>query len=182
MSILTCPYPGNINPLLLSQYQFSIAKLPSLTYFVQETEIPEMSLGSSLQASSVHDIKLPGDTLEFADITVQFIIDEELNNWNAIFFWMQALGFPESNQQFTNFINAQVNSNTYSVLSKMVSDGTLTILDNTNNPKQIFTFVDMFPISLSGLRFSSQTTDKDPAIGTATFAYSYYKINKSPPT
>lgn len=178
MSVLTCPYPGNINPLLLSQYQFSIAKLPSLTYFVQSTEIPQLSLGVASHYTSVHDIKLPGDTLEFSEMSMSFIIDEEIKNWNAIYFWMQALGFPESRSQFTNYINAQTNNSQYSIAAKTMSDGSLTILDNSNNPKQIFTFVDMFPIALSGMRFDSTTTDKDPAIGNVTFAYSHYTINK----
>jgi hypothetical protein len=68
MPTFTCPTPENINPLRLGAYQFSIQKLPSLTYFVTKTEIPSIQLGMSSQSSSVHDIKIPGETMEYSQL------------------------------------------------------------------------------------------------------------------
>lgn len=178
MTIATCPYPGNINPLFLNAYEFSIAKLPELTYFVQETEIPPISLGVAIQSGSVHDVKVPGETMTYENLTIRFQVDEEMTNWNAIYFWMVGLGYPQGNTLYTDFLNAQINKAGLTELSKGYSDGTLSVLSNANTPKQIFTFVDMFPISLSGLQFDAQVTDAKPATATATFAYTYYTINK----
>lgn len=177
----TCPYPGNTNPLYVNSYQFNIAKLPEVTYFVQETQIPPIDLGVARQTSSVHDLKMPGETMEYSDMSFSFIVDEELKNWNSIYFWMIGLGYPEGHDIYTKYLLDMKNQNDYSELSKGFSDGTLTLLDSSNNPKQIFTFVDMFPINLSGFNFESTGGDTQPAVATATFAYSYYKINKSPP-
>lgn len=178
MTISTCPYPGNINPLFLNSFQFSIAKIPELTYFVQETEIPPIELGVAIQSGSVHDVKIPGETMAYANLNIKFQVDEDLANWNAIYFWMVGLGYPQGNELYTSFLNAQINQSGLTELAKGYSDGTLTVLTNINTPKQIFTFVDMFPISLSGLQFDSQITDVKPATASATFAYTYYTINK----
>lgn len=178
MAQYTCPSPGNVNPLRLQAYQFIIQKLPELTYFVQTTEIPEMQLGVQTQASSVHDIKIPGETMDYASLTIEFQVDEELKNWNSIYFWMVGLGYPEGHQLYRQYMNAKVNQNSPNELMKGYSDGSLVILDSANHPKQIFTFVDMFPISLSGLRFDSSVTDAPIAMASATFEYSYYYINK----
>lgn len=180
MSVPSCPYPGNINPLYLTGYQFVIQKLPEITYFIQETQVPSITLGESRFGTGVHDIKMPGDTLEFGELQIQFIIDENLSNWNAIYFWMSGLGFPEGHHMYTRYINASINKNLYSENSKGVSDGTLTLLDSSNNIKQAFTFVDLFPTNLSGLNFTASLTDPQPAVGTASFAYSYYSIDKIP--
>lgn len=178
MTIATCPYPSNINPLYLNSFQFNIAKLPELTYFVQATQIPQVNLGVITQAGSVHDSKVPGETMSFADISIKFIVDEEMSNWNAIYYWMIGLGFPINNKMYTEFLKRQDNLRYLTELNKGYSDGTLTLLSNTNTPKQIFTFVDMFPTSLSGLEFDSEATDARPATATATFAYTYYTMNK----
>jgi len=44
ITTLTCPIPSNINPLSPNGFQFSIAKLPDLTYFAQQVTIPGISL------------------------------------------------------------------------------------------------------------------------------------------
>lgn len=178
MPNLTCPFPGNINPLRLTSYIFSIQKLPELTYFVQSTEVPSLQLGSISQASNVHDIKIPGETMDYGTLNIEFQIDEEMKNWNAIYFWMIGLGYPEGHALYRRYQNAVVNANSRTELAKGYSDGSLTILDSSNNPKQIFTFVDMFPTNLSGLRFDAGQSEPQIAMATATFEYTYYYINK----
>ena len=178
MPALVCPNI-NINPLRLTQFQFQIEKLPDLTYFVQSVQVPEISLGVSTQATSVHDLKIPGETLEYSSLTVEFIVDEELKNWNAIYFWMVAMGYPEGHQLYTQYMEQNVNKSRASELSKGYSDGSLMLLDSANSPKQVFTFVDMFPISLSGFQFNQSSTSADVATAQATFEYSYYTINKT---
>jgi hypothetical protein len=178
MPTLTCPNI-NINPLRLTGYNFSISKLPDLPFFIQEVEIPSISLGVSRQSTSVHDLKIPGETMEYAELTFSFVVDEEMKNWNAIYYWLVALGYPEGHEMYRRFVESSKNMG-YSELSKSYSDGFLTILDNANNPKQTFTFVDMFPISLTGIRYDSTQQEATTAIAQATFEYNYYTINKPP--
>ena len=177
----TCPSPGNVNPLRLTSYQFQIQKLPGLTYFIQSAEVPQINLGFTTQGTSVHDIKIPGETMEFSSLSLEFIVDEELNNWNQIYFWMSGLGYPEGHELYRKYINSSINKNSRKELTKGYSDGALIHLDSANHTKQVFTFIDLFPVSLSGMQMNSTNENNSVATATVTFEYSYYTIDKDIP-
>jgi hypothetical protein len=168
--------PTNINPLNPNGFLFSIQKLPEVTFFVQEAEIPSISLGTIIQSSSVHDIKIPGDKAEFSELSLNFLVDEKFENWKSIYNWMIGLTFPEGHEMYTNFLNSEKNENGRTQLTKGYSDGTLTVLGSSNSYVQSVQFVDMFPISLTALSFSSQNTDVQYLKATAVFSYSYYRM------
>lgn len=177
MTVLTCPYPSNINPLNPNAFLFSVAKLPELTFFVQDVELPLLSIGVVTQSSSVHDIKIPGETADYGDLNLSFLVDEQFANYKAVYAWMIGLSYPEGHQIYTKFLESEKNANSYSELAKGYSDATLTILDSNNNPIKTVTFVDLFPTSLSGLPFTSQSTDVQYLKANVTFSYSYYIIS-----
>ena len=176
MPILTCPVPATISTLNPNGFLFSIQKYPELTYFIQEAPLPAISLGTAMQSSSVHDIKTPGDTMDFADISLNFLVDEKMENYIAIHNWIIGLGFPYGHSSFTELMSNPRNVNSYSVASKSVSDCSLTILSSDNTPTRTFTFVDAFPTGLSAITFQSTNTDVNYVVATLDLAYSYYKI------
>ena len=156
---------------------FSVTKLPELTFFVQDVELPSLSIGVTTQASSVHDIKIPGETAEYGSLSVSFLVDEEFANYKAIHAWMVGLTYPTNHSVYTAFLNSEKNKNSYGELSKGYSDATLTILDSSNNPMQTITFVDAFPTSISALQFTSQNNDVQYLRASVTFEFSYYTMN-----
>jgi T4-like virus tail tube protein gp19 len=176
MTILTCPFPENVNPLNPNGFLFSVQKLPEVTFFAQEVELPSISIGTITQASSVHDIKIPGETAEYGSLTLSFLVDEEFKNWKAIYAWMIGLSYPQNHEVYTRFLNSAKNANSYSELAKGYSDASLTILDSSNNPIQNITFVDAFPTSLSSLPFTSTNTDVNYMRASVTFDYTYYTL------
>lgn len=175
--ILTCPTPSTINPLNPNGFLFSVSKLPELTFFVQEVELPSITLGVATQSSSVHDIKIPGETMEFSDLTVSFLVDEQFANYKAIYAWMSGLGFPERHQMYSAWLETQRNKNDYTELAKGYSDASLTILDSSNNILQQIMYIDAFPISLSGISFNAKNSDAPVVQATCTFAYTYYTLS-----
>ena len=46
------------------------------------------------------DIPVPGDKLTYADLTLSFFVDEDLENYIEVHNWLRGLGFPESIQEF----------------------------------------------------------------------------------
>lgn len=176
MPILTAPVPSNISTLNPNGFLFSIQKYPELTYFIQEVSLPNISLGQALQATSVHDIKVPGDTMEFADLSLNFLVDEKMENYVAIYNWMVGLGTPTSHALYTAYLNNIKNENSYTDVSKTVSDCILTVLSSDNQPIKKFTFVDAFPTDLSTITFQSTNTDVNYVVATLNMAYSYYII------
>ena len=173
--ILTCPYPENINPLSPNGYMFSVQRLPSLTYFCQEVNLPSLTLSSAIQSTQYSQIMLAGDMLEYSPLTVQFLVDQTMSNYKAIHDWINGLGFPENNQQYTNMLATSTNS-MGSEVAKSYSDGTLAILGNNNLPIQTVQFVDMYPESIESITFLSTSQDVQYLVGTVTFRYSYYKF------
>lgn len=173
--VLTCPVPDNINPLSPNGFKFSITKLPELTFFAQEVNLPGLQLGEPEFGTPFARVPVPGETLTYDTFEIRFLIDERMKNYKALYGWLIALGFPENYNQYTNFIE-QDQINTISELAANYSDATLQILTNTNNPNQVVQFYDIFPISLSSLTFQTLNQDVNYLGASATFKFSYYKF------
>ena len=73
---LSCPLPENINPLSPNGYMFSIEKLPSLSFFCQEVNLPSLNLPEATQLNPFTKIPIAGDQLEFGQLTIQFLVDD----------------------------------------------------------------------------------------------------------
>lgn len=172
---LTCPMPTNINPLSPNGFQFSITKLPEVTYFCQEVNLPDITLGIAEQPTPFSDAKIPGDKLQYGDLLVQFIIDEDMGNYLAVHNWINGLGFPKNKTQYSNWLEQHDMLNT-SELQKGYSDGILTILNSNNTPSKSIKFIDLFPTNLSALNFLSTSNDVQYLIGAASFSYTYYEF------
>ena len=52
------------------------------------------------QPTYLRDIPTPGDKVDFGDLTLRFLVDEDLKNFMEIQKWIRGLGFPESTQEF----------------------------------------------------------------------------------
>jgi hypothetical protein len=179
MPLLSRPVPSTISTLNPGGFLFSVQKFPELTYFIQESPLPGVELGQAIQASSVHDIKVPGETLTFDDIQISFLVDENMDNYQAIFGWLIGLGYPEGHYQFREWQANLKNANAYSKsdAARTVSDCHLSILNSDNIPIFRYTFVDAFPVALSGLTFQSTNTDVQYLVANLTLAYSYYTVS-----
>jgi hypothetical protein len=176
MSNPNCPIPSNINPLSPTGFKLSISKLPDLVYFCQEANLPEIELPSMQMPTSFSTIGVPGDMLHFGDLTVQFIVDENLKNYKGVFNWLIGLGFPENYLQYQALSSQDPISagNRFGGMIGDYSDGILEILGSQNTTSQTILFRDLHPVSLSSLPFTANATDVNYLIGTATFRYNYY--------
>lgn len=165
--------PPNVNPLSPNGFKFSIAKLPDIEYFCQQVHIPGITFGDPILANPFANIPIPGDHLTYDTLNVQFLVDEQMDNYISIYNWIVALGFPQSYSQYVDYVAA----NQSSVLSELATNysiGTMQILNNTNNPVKTITFNDLFPISLETLQFQSTNDSVNYLTGSATFRFSYY--------
>lgn len=172
---LSCPIPDNINPLSPNGFLFSIQKLPKLNFFCQQVNLPGIQLGSPEFGNPFQTAPIPGETLTYDQLSVQFLVDANMENYISIYNWIVALGFPNNYEQYVNFLNEDQRGIT-SELAKNYSDATLTILGNNNTAIRTIEFVDMFPASIDSLMFQSTNNDVQYLVGNATFRYHYYKF------
>lgn len=169
----TCPYPSNINGLSPIGFQFSISKLPGVSFFSQSVTLPGMSLPSPEQGTPLSISYLSGDKVEFEELSVRFIVDENMDNYITLHNWIVGLSKPESFEQYVDFINDEDKPG-QSELAKHYSDGVLTVLNSSNKPNKIIRFVDLVPTSIQTLEFGTTLNDVQYLTASATFRYSYY--------
>lgn len=175
ITTLTCPIPSNINPLSPNGFQFSIAKLPDLTYFAQQVTIPGISLPAFEANNPLSPFPIAGDNITYEPLNVQFLVDESMANYKAVYNWLKGLGFPENHSQYEMFVdNAEGSAS--NELQKNYSDGTLQILGANNKSVQTIQFIDLIPVSLESLTFQSTNQDVQYLVGSATFRYNFYKF------
>lgn len=175
MATLTCPIPSNINPLSPNGFQFNISKLPEVNFFCQSVNIPGITLGAPEFATPFSMAPIPGETLTYDTLNVQFLVDETMTNYQAIYNWIIALGFPQSYDQYTTFVSEDQRG-IIGELAKNFSDGFLQILGSANRPVKTIHFRDMFPIGIDSLTFTSTSEDVQYLIGNATFKFGYYEF------
>jgi len=154
-------------------FKFTLAKYPKVSFFCNSSRIPELNLGTAIQPSYLKDLDVPGEKITYGDLTVRFLVDENLENYMAIHNWITGLGFPETTQQFKN---QTTNSDGIRDLKEQYSDGSLSILNSNYRTVANVKFKDLFPISLTSLDFDSTVTDIQYFTAEATFKYTVYNI------
>ena len=185
ISLLTSSYTNNrpttYDYLRPNAFRFSIKDIPHVSYTCQSANLPSLQLGFALQPTPFVDIPVIGDKINFGEFTIRFIISEDMNNYLELFGWLVALGFPKEHKQFSTYLAKKDNRFPYSkngirTDQLAYSDGTLTILDSTNNPKTDIIFYDIFPVSVEALDFDVTSTEVPYFIGIASFKYKYFDI------
>lgn len=173
---LSCPIPSNINPLQTNGFMFGINKLPDLTFFCQEVNIPDMTLNEASMSTPFTNIPVPGDKIAFGELQITFLIDSEMKNFKSINNWLMSLGFPNSRNEFADFVRVNQDATTRTTNLATMSDANLLILNNNNVPVTTITFFDAFPVSLSSVTMASTVDNTQYLSGTAGFKYSHYQF------
>ena len=118
----------NRNFLSPTGFKFSIKRIPKVAYFCNQANIPSLDLGVATQPTYLKDIPTPGDKIDFGDLTLRFLVDEDLGNYVQLQRWIRGLGFPESLQEFADLEkDAVMPANYHNQGDDMYSDGTLQI-------------------------------------------------------
>ena len=176
-----------------TKFKFSIIKLPKVEFFITTANLPGISLGVAEQITPLKDIPLPGDRLQYDTLNIQFLVDENLENYREIHGWLTGVGFPKNYEQFqvlqgagTDRFPSTQNVGTSKELGEikkatqdeggLYSDATLFVLTSKNNSNLEIRFRDLYPISLSGLDFNQQATDVNYLTANVTFEYKIYEF------
>ena len=162
----------NRNFLSPTGFKFNIARTPKVDFFSSSARIPGITLGEIMVGNYLKSVPVPGDQIQFEDLQLEFIVDENLENFLEIHSWIYALGYPKTVQQFANLVNDRGDIDNL----QQFSDGTLTILNSQFNPMAYVKFTEMFPISLSTLQFTAAENDYTYFTATVTFKYLLYEI------
>jgi hypothetical protein len=90
--------------------------------------------------------------------------------------WLRGLGVPDSFEDRRTF---ERENTTPQGIFNPYTDGTLLILNSNLKPNSIVKFEDIYPVSLSTLRFESTGSDTDYFTADVTFKFKSYDVCNS---
>ncbi len=153
-------------------FTFGVARFPKVSFFSNKATLPGLQLAGVNQPNYLKQISHPGDRVEYGELEIEFLVDEDMLNYTLIHNWITGLGFPESCKQFLDFTTEETQRD----MKLQYSDATLGILNSNYNRVIQVKFWDLFPTSLSTLEFTATDTDINYFTASATFNYLYYQI------
>ena len=168
---------SNRNFLSPVGFKFTLAKEPKVSFFSNTARIPELSLGTAVQPSYLKDVDVPGDKLQYGDLSLRFLVDENLENYMKIHNWLRGLGYPETTKDYKDYMTDDT-TNIYDPEKKSFSDGSLHILNSNYRDVAIVKFDDLFPVYLTSLDFDASESDINYFTADVTFKYTVYNIVK----
>ena len=160
--------PDNLSFLQTTKYSFIIPDLPYARYFCQTVNLPgastsEVSIETPFSTTYRH-----GDKLQFEQLVMTAIIDEDLRVWEESFKWLVSLTYPH---QFPEYVKNLKNKVPY-------YDGILTLNTNANLPNMRIKFFNCHPVSIGGIQFNtSDSADTTPTFDI-TFRYDTFEIER----
>ena len=168
---------SNRNFLSPVGFKFSLKRAPGVAFFCNQANIPSLDLGIAEQPTWLKNIDVPGDKIQFGDLTLRFLVDEDLVNYMELQRWIRGLGYPEDMEEFRKLEGETVMASNFGKSGDQIySDGTLQILSSNLVPSFQVVFTDLFPYTLSTVTFDATDTDIEYFTADATFKYTIYNL------
>lgn len=133
-------------------------KYPNAQYTVQAASIPDLSVPGAPLSTPKRNILVAADKLDYAPLTLTFLVDENFTNYQELHDWMFGM----------------VGQDDFG--ERKVRDLTLVIYNSSNNVVKEIQFVDAHPTSLSSLPFEVTNESVNYLTAVVEFNYSYYKF------
>jgi hypothetical protein len=156
--------PTTIDLLQVNKFKLSIHKYPYLEYFCQSVTLPGINIPEFIQPSHFTAIKRPATTVNYEDLSVTFLVTEDLKNWIQLYDWMTRI---VPTRSFKEVIQPE---------KDIYSDITLNVLSNKSNRVMEVNYKQCWPKSLSGITFDSTTPDAANTTATIVFSYSGHTV------
>jgi len=160
--------PTNTSFLSPIGFKFQLNNFPEVNYFCQSANLPGISISAIDVPTALKTIAIAGDEVTFEELSIKFIVDENMKNWLSIYDWIIGLGFPtkEGQEKYAKL----------AATSELTTDATLTVLTSNMNPQINFVFRECFPLSLTSIAFDSGGTDIDYVTADVSFRYDVYTV------
>lgn len=152
------------NNLSLLNFMFRLDRTPDIEYRCQSVTLPSMSLGTAIAPTPFVVLPFPGE-VEYDELTLQFLVGENMRDYLSIFDWMVALGRPDSLDQYRNWR----------------SDCTVFILNSSMRANLTAKFTEAYPVNLSGITFDTTLSEIQYATATVTFRFTRWYVEKIEP-
>ena len=162
-------------------FKFTIDRMRGVEFFCQSASIPSISLNSADTSTRLNKIKNPGDELQYEDLFLRFLVDENMKNWYQVHDWMREIATPYSTKEFKynrgDIKSVNKRESTYDLASannQWRCDCSLFILSSNYRVVSEIVFRDAWPSSLSTLNFDAAVPDINYFTAEVSLKYNYY--------
>ena len=161
--------PQNTSFLQSTKYTFVVPNLPFARYFCQSINIPGVTTSEIEVPTPFSNTYRHPTKMTFESFNITFLIDEDIKVWEETYKWIVSLTRPESYNQYIK--NRDNDASPY-------QDGVLTVNTNANLPNFRIKFKNVFPVSLSGIQFSTIDSADTTPTADLTFRYDLFEIQR----
>jgi hypothetical protein len=148
--------PENRNYLSPTGFILNLEMFPGVDFFCQRANLPAISMPTIDVPTRFRTYPIaPGGGVEYEDLNLTFIIDEDLKNYWSVWHWIRKNGGSEG----------------YSGEALEYSKGNLAVLSSNYNPKFFIDFDYIFPYRLSPIEFDASVENIEYFIAQVSFRY-----------
>jgi len=167
--------PSSHNFFNPANHRLVIKRCPNIVWFTQKVSLPDIVSPTPFENNPFAPIPHAGDRIDFAPLSFQFVVQEDLGDYLEIFRWMEALGHPEAFDQYRELQTAGRVAPMESTGLK--SEISVMLLDSAQRPIMDFVFHHAFPYELSGFQLDTTDDKVSTATATAKFRYVNFEVN-----
>jgi hypothetical protein len=124
--------------------------LKNFLLYVQSVDMPDVSVGYSTNSTMFVDLKHVDGKIEFSNLTMNVMNDENWFIYRMIYYWILAAHNPEETMKFTEV----------EYFKKFYVNGTLILLDNHYDKVLELEFTDMHPVSIGQVNLKDSDAEK----------------------
>ena len=148
----------NRNPALAVNFLLEIPLAKELNYFVQTVDVPGLTMAGVETPYRNVQANVPSNRIDYDQLNLTFIVDENWANWNYVFEWMKRIRTGNS------------------AISDTMSDITLNLVNSNKNLNKIMVFRGAYPTLLGTLPLDSTVVDSNPLVCSLSFRYQDFEL------
>ena len=155
--------PKNRNFLSPIGFKLKLERFEGVDFFCQSTNIPDIQMPFTDVPTRFRNVPIvPGGGVTFGDLSVRFIIDEDLVNYHSIYKWIRQNGRADRDVDTPD--------------EPQYSNGIVEVTTSNMNTNFVVEFVNMFPINLSNIVFDASAGDIEYITADVTFKYQQFNL------
>jgi len=154
---------NNVNYLQPSNFKVTIErkKYGNLEFFAQSVIHPGIAVSAAqVPFSRIQTVSVPGDSINFDELQLDLIIDEDMNSYIEIFNWIKSLTDTRSDP----------------ALKFVEQDISVSILSSSNNVLKTVKYLNAVPTSIGALTFTATVNDTDVITMPVSFRIDEFEI------
>lgn len=141
-------------------------RFANIEFFANSISHPSVNMPAAVQPARRANVYHPGDKLEFGELLINAIIDENMYVYQEIYSWMSAL--TQNTITPIDLRNASFDRSEYDI--------SVLIMNSANLPVRKIVYKNAFPTDIGTIEFTSNSTSVEPIQMPISFRYDTFEF------